>query len=156
MATSVTLLGRICPSTILVRAVVRRASETCMMVAATWSGRHGTYSPRSAPGQSARCLRVGDEACRSEGRTLRAPPRPGQLKVNDPVQRGKQGWRAIEPLLDPGGGDPSDCAAFTGGAVAEWSRRGLQILVHRFDSGPRLHVKSLTHRMGGIAKGALI
>ena len=25
------------------------------------------------------------------------------------------------------------------GAVAEWLRRGLQSLAHRFDSGPRLH-----------------
>ena len=26
------------------------------------------------------------------------------------------------------------------GAVAEWSRRGLQNLVHRFNSGPRLQI----------------
>ena len=32
------------------------------------------------------------------------------------------------------------------GAVAEWLRRGLQILVHRFDSGPRLQTSlSLNH-----------
>ena len=31
-----------------------------------------------------------------------------------------------------------------GGELAEWLRSGLQIRVHRFDSGTRLHLESIT------------
>jgi hypothetical protein len=33
----------------------------------------------------------------------------------------------------------------TAGELAEWLRSGLQIRVHRFDSGTRLHLKSITY-----------
>jgi hypothetical protein len=39
------------------------------------------------------------------------------------------------------------------GGVAEWLGRGLQSLVHRFDSGPRLEVPVASGKPGRLAQG---
>ncbi len=50
------------------------------------------------------------------------------------------------PLADSAGhgltakGRPRTCPATPGGPMAEWLRRGLQILARRFDSGSGLHL----------------